>query len=74
MNDAQKKAQQEFNGLVGQEPDHPNAVRLVNRDGTLTKDGVKLMMQHPLGGQTNKHTAALHIQAIRQEVYGVREK
>lgn len=54
--------------------DHPNAVRLVKQDGTLTDEGLRLgvMVGDPQLPSYDKRMEALKDQALRQEVYGIR--
>lgn len=49
--------------------DHPQGVPLVDGDGAMSAESIKLMMEAP----TQAHRDALKEQALRQEMYGRKE-
>lgn len=50
--------------------DHPNALRVVDKNGAITKDVAEMMLS---GKLSPAQVDALKEQALRQEVYGIRE-
>ncbi len=72
MNAAQEQAFRVLAALVGREADHPNAVPLVRRDGTLTEEAIRLRDEAFVRDLTDPRAESYHVQAIRQEIYGIR--